>query len=240
MARGIGLELNGVTVYIGAVRVLNGISLELEPGESLAVIGRNGAGKTTLVRTIMGIVKPDKGRISFTVDGRSIDAQDMKPHEIATLGVGYVPQGRLIFPDLTAMENLEVAYGGPVPGDIMDWIYTILPELKRFIDRKGRYLSGGEQQILAVARALVKKPRMIILDEPLEGLAPKVVKSILAALGEIKSEGVQILITESGIPKRVKSIADKAIGLDRGEIVYQGSIDGIEEDPTARRRIWGL
>ncbi len=240
MSREIGIKLDHVTVSIGTIKVLNGISLSMEPGESIAVIGRNGAGKTTLVRTIMGLIKPSEGTIYFNIDGSSIDLHRLKPHEIAGLGIGYVPQGRMIFPDLTAMENLEVAHGGPVPSDTMEWIYSILPELKRFIDRQGRYLSGGEQQILAVARALVKKPRLMILDEPLEGLAPKVVKSILAALSEIRNEGVQILITESGIPKRVKNLAGKAIGLDRGEIVYQGSIEGIETDSEARRRIWGL
>ena len=240
MSKGIGIKLDDITVSIGSVRVLDDISLTVEPGESLAVIGRNGAGKTTLARTVMGLIKPDSGIITFNVNGRIINARGMQPHEIAELGLGYVPQGRLIFPDLTALENLEVAYGGPVPGDVMEWIYTILPELKRFIDRRGRYLSGGEQQILAVARALVKRPRLIILDEPLEGLAPKVVKSILNALEEIRGGGVQMLITESGNPRRVRKLADKAIGLDRGEIVYQGSLEGIESDPEARRRIWGF
>lgn len=232
--------VDGVWVKIGGVEVLRGVSIRIGPGESYALIGRNGAGKTTLVRTIMGILKPSKGKVTARRGDTTLDMSRSPPHALARLGVGYVPQGRMIFPDLTALENLEVAYGGSVPEDTLEWIYSILPELKRFIDRHGRYMSGGEQQIVAVARALVRRPSLIILDEPLEGLAPRVVKSILDALREIRRQGVSILITESGTVSRVRGVADKAYGIDRGEIIYAGDIDGLERNPEARRRIWGI
>ncbi len=234
------VSMEDVWVEIGGVEVLRGVTLKVEEGASYAIVGRNGAGKTTLLRTLLGILKPSRGRVTARGGGKTLDMTRTPPHRLAELGVGYVPQGRMIFPDLTALENLEVAYGGPVPGDTLEWIYTILPELKRFIDRKGRYMSGGEQQIVAVARALVRRPSLIVLDEPLEGLAPRVVKSILDALREIRASGVSILITESGTISRVRGIAERAYGLDRGEIIYSGDLEGLERDPEARRRIWGL
>ncbi|MEB3774416.1 MAG: ATP-binding cassette domain-containing protein [Desulfurococcales archaeon] len=236
----VSITMEDVWVRIEGVEVLRGVNISIEEGVSYAIVGRNGAGKTTLLRTILGIIKPSRGRVIARKGDVILDMTKTPPHRMARLGVGYVPQGRMIFPDLTALENLEVAYGGPVPGDVIEWIYTILPELKRFIDRKGRYMSGGEQQIVAIARALVRKPSLIILDEPLEGLAPRVVKSILDALSEIKKEGVSILITESGAISRVKHIAEWAYGIDRGEIIYRGNLEDIERNPEARKRIWGL
>ncbi len=236
----VSITMEDVWVRIEGVEVLRGVNISIEEGVSYAIVGRNGAGKTTLLRTILGIIKPSRGRVTARKGDVILDMTKTPPHRMARLGVGYVPQGRMIFPDLTALENLEVAYGGPVPGDVIEWIYTILPELKRFIDRKGRYMSGGEQQIVAIARALVRKPSLIILDEPLEGLAPRVVKSILDALSEIKKEGVSILITESGAISRVKHIAEWAYGIDRGEIIYRGNLEDIERNPEARKRIWGL
>ncbi len=236
----VSVDVEDVWVKVGGVEVLRGVSISIEEGASYAIVGRNGAGKTTLLRTILGIIKPSRGKVTARRGDTILDMTKTPPHKLARLGVGYVPQGRMIFPDLTALENLEVAYGGPIPGDILEWIYTILPELKRFIDRKGRYMSGGEQQIVAIARALVRRPSLIILDEPLEGLAPRVVKSILDALKEIRREGVSILITESGAVSRVRHIAENAYGIDRGEIMYRGSLEGIEKDPEARRRIWGI
>ena len=225
---------------LGGIDVLRGVTLEISSTSSIALIGRNGAGKTTLLRTILGILKPYKGSIVIEKDGEQIQAARIKPYKIARLGIGYVPQGRMIFPDLTVEENLEVAYGSPVPSDVLEWIYTIMPDLKKLRKRLGMYLSGGEQQMLAIARALVRRPKILLLDEPLEGLAPRIVKTITKTLRDIKEEGVGLFITEPGNIKRIKPLIEKAYGIDRGEIVYSGDIDGILQDPVARRRIWGL
>ncbi len=234
------VRLEDVWVRLGGIDVLKSVSLEVGDGVSVALVGRNGAGKTTTLRTIMGILKPYRGRVEVAVDGRTYEASRMKPYHVAALGIGYVPQGRMIFPDLTVEENLEVARGGPVPEDLLEWIYSIMPELKKIRGRLGIHLSGGEQQMLAVARALVRNPRILLLDEPLEGLAPKIVASLTQALAEIRDSGVSLLITESGNLKRVRKLVDKAYGIDRGEIIYEGDPHKMLEDPVARRRIWGL
>ncbi len=236
---GVRISLRDVWVRIGPVEVLRGVSLDAG-GENIVLVGRNGAGKTTTLRVMLGLLKPYRGSIVAESNGVKLDAGRIQPHVVARLGVGYVPQGRMIFPDLTALENLEVSYGSSLPGDVLEWLYSLIPDLKRFIDRKGRYLSGGEQQMLAVARALVKRPKLLILDEPLEGLAPRIVKTIVEVLKSIEEEGVSIFITESGSLARVRGLVDIAYGIDRGEIVYKGPVEGIERDEKARARIWGF
>jgi branched-chain amino acid transport system ATP-binding protein len=235
------VEVEDVWVRLGGVDVLRGVGLEVGGGVSAALIGRNGAGKTTLLRTIIGAVRPYRGSVLVSANGGSrVDATRLKPYQVASLGIGYVPQGRMVFPDLTVEENLEVAAGGPVPHDLIDWIYTIMPELRKLRGRLGLYLSGGEQQMVAIARALVRRPRLLLLDEPFEGLAPKVVARLMDALREVKATGVSLLITESGQLKRIRPLVDVAYGIDRGEIVYSGDPDGILKDPVARQRIWGI
>lgn len=234
------IRLSGVWVKLGGIDVLKEVDLEVGDGVSAALVGRNGAGKTTTLRTMMGILKPYKGKVEIFDNSSTYDVAELKPYQVASLGVGYVPQGRMIFPDLTVEENLEVANSGPVPSEVMEWILDIMPELKRIRGRLGIYLSGGEQQMLAVARALVRKPKLLLLDEPLEGLAPKVIYSIIRALKEIEERGVSVLITESGNLKRIRELVDVAYGIDRGEIIYRGEPDKMLEDPVAKRRIWGF
>lgn len=234
------LEARDVWVKLGGVEVLRGVSISVSEGGGVALIGRNGAGKTTLIRALLSIVKPYKGSIRLEIGNHTLDVTKLKPNDVARRGVGYVPQGRIVFPDLTIEENLEVVYGGKVPEDLMEWIYGIFPELRKLRGRLAGYLSGGEQQMLAIARALVRRPRILLLDEPLEGLAPKAVARVIEALKEVRREGVGILITEPGNVKRVAGIVEEAYGIDRGEIVYEGSIHGILKDSTARRRIWGF
>ena len=238
--RSMRLEARGVWVKLGNVVVLRGVNVHVDEGECVALIGRNGAGKTTLVRTLIGVLRPFKGEVNLYVDKTMYRLDRLTPYKVARLGIGYAPQGRMVFPDLTVMENLEVSYGGAVPEDTLEWIYNIMPELKRLGNRKGRYLSGGEQQMLAIARALVRKPKILILDEPLEGLAPKITSSIIEALKEISRSGVAILITESGNVGRIKGMASRVYGIDRGEIIYSGDPDGILKDEVARARIWGV
>ncbi len=232
--------VDNIHVHISGVKILNGVSLEVGEGEVVGLIGRNGAGKTTTLKTIMGLIRPTEGYIYIERDGSTIDVGRMKPYKIARLGVTLVPQGRFIFPDLTVIENLEVAYGGAPPDDLLEDIFRYFPELKKIRDRKGIHLSGGEQQMLAIARALVMKPRIILLDEPLEGLAPKIVASVRRIINGIKSEGLGILITEAGNIKRIQDLVDRVYGIDRGEIIYSGDVEGIMKDVDARRRIWGF
>ncbi len=229
-------KLEEVHVRRGGVTVLRGITLEVGEGEAVALIGRNGAGKTTTIRTLMGLDRPFRGRVVFMGE----DITGMPAHERARMGMGYVPEGRGILPDLTALENLEIAYGGKVPDETLEWLFQFVPDLRRFLDRKGLYLSGGEQQMLAVARSLVRRPRLLLLDEPLEGLAPKIMDSITRTLRQIRDEGFSMLISESGIVKRLEGLATRAYGIDRGEIVYEGTLEGILEDEVARARIWGV
>lgn len=232
--------MESIDVHIGGVKILNNISLNVSKGEVVGLIGRNGAGKTTTLNTIMGLVRPSKGSIYLEVDGSKTDLMRLKPYEIARLGITMAPQGRYIFPDLTVLENLEVAYGGSPPEDVLKDIFTYFPELGKIIDRKGIHLSGGEQQMLAIARALVRNPKIILLDEPLEGLAPKIVHSVREIIKRIEAEEIGILITESGNIKRIQDLVDRIYGIDRGEIIYSGDVESIMKDVDARRRIWGF
>ncbi|BEP17299.1 ABC transporter ATP-binding protein [Pyrofollis japonicus] len=234
------IEAGRIWVRLGGVEVLRGVEIRVSQGESVALIGRNGAGKTTLLRTLMGIVRPYRGSVKVKLGNKEFDVTRLKPHKVARLGVGYVPQGRMVFPDLTVEENLEVVYGGKVPSDTLEWIYTVFPELRKLRGRLAGYLSGGEQQMLAVARALVRKPKILLLDEPFEGLAPRAVARLAEALRDIRAEGVGLLVTEPGSVKRVQGVAEAAYGIDRGEIVYRGPLEGILSDPVARKRIWGF
>ncbi len=229
-------KLDDVVVEIRGVTVLRGVSLEVEKGEAVALIGRNGAGKTTTIKTMMGLLRPKSGRVYLMGE----DVTQKPAHERANMGIGYVPEGRRIIPDLTALENLEIAYGGKVPEDLLEWVLQFVPDLRRFLDRKGLYLSGGEQQMLAIARGLIRKPKLLLLDEPLEGLAPKITALVTKTLKQIRDEGFSMLISESGIVKRLEGLATKAYGIDRGEIVYEGSLEGILSDEKARSRIWGV
>jgi len=234
------LVARDIEVWIGGVRVLSNVSLEASQGEVVGLIGRNGAGKTTTLHTLMGLVRPVSGRVLIKTDEAEMDVTGLKPYRIASMGVTLVPQGRYIFPDLTVEENLEVAYGGPVPRDILDEVYTYFPELGRIRDRRGIHLSGGEQQMLAIARALVRRPRIILMDEPLEGLAPKIVASLRGILTRLRDMGIGILVTEAGNVKRIQDIVDRVYGIDRGEIIYSGDIGGMLSDEEVRRRIWGV
>jgi len=234
------IVVDKITVYIRGVRILNGVSLNVREGEVVGLIGRNGAGKTTTLKTIMGLIRPTEGEVKLSWDGEEIDVLKSRPYDIAKHGVTLVPQGRYIFPDLTVLENLEVAYGGPPPKDLLEYIFNFFPELRRIGDRKGIYLSGGEQQMLAIARALVRNPRIILMDEPLEGLAPKIVSSVREIIKRLRAEGIGILITEPGNVKRIEDLVDRVYGMDRGEIIYSGDINGMLEDSEVRRRIWGI
>ncbi len=234
------LYARDLEVWIGGVKVLSGVSLDVSEGEVVGLIGRNGAGKTTTLHTLMGLVRPRSGKVYLERDGVELEVTGSKPYRIAGMGVSLVPQGRYIFPDLTVMENLEVAYGGRVPEGLLNEVFQYFPELGRIRDRLGIHLSGGEQQMLAIARALVRRPRIILMDEPLEGLAPKIVASLREVIKRLRGEGIGILMTEAGNIKRVRDLVDRVYGIDRGEIVFSGGIEDMLRDEAVRRRIWGV
>jgi branched-chain amino acid transport system ATP-binding protein len=211
-------EISDAHVYIGNIHILRGISFSIEHGETVALVGPNGAGKTTTLKTILGILQLKKGRVIFDkedITNLSVEARVKK-------GIGYSPEDRRLISDLTAEENILLPlWISKLPkADIhsaLKIVYEIFPEIMEFKDRKAKYLSGGQQKMVSIARALIKTPKLLLLDEPLEGLAPVVAKRFLRALNQIKSLGISIIIAESNLTY-VKQMADKIIRIERGVI----------------------
>ena len=230
------LRLQDVHTYYGDSHILKGISFEIKKGELVTLLGRNGAGKTTTLRSIMGIVPPRQGTITF--EGVNIRAQ--KPHSIASLGVGYVPEERMIFPSLTVLENLSLPAKG-IKGGLWDLekIYQYFPVLRERADHKGSQLSGGEQQMLAIARVLTMDLKLILLDEPTEGLAPLLVREIANILQEIRRTGITILLVEQNT-RFATGVSDKHCILYNGRIVYVGSNEAFIADKEVQKRYLGV
>jgi len=218
------LRVEGLRAGYGQAVVVQGVDLSLAEGESLALLGRNGTGKTTLLDTLVGVTRRHAGRI--VLGGRDITA--LPPHARAAAGIGWVPQERNIFRSLTVDENLSaVARSGPWT---LARVYAMFPRLAERKTNLGNQLSGGEQQMLAVARALVLNPRLLLLDEPLEGLAPIIVKELLAAIARVvRDEGVSAIVVEQN-PKLILPITTRAIVLDRGAIVHEGASKALLAD----------
>ena len=219
------LEVHDIHTYYGRSHVLQGISLDLKEGEVICLLGRNGAGKTTAVRSIMGFLHPKTGIIKF----EKKDISHMEPFQISQMGIGYVPQDRRIFPTLTVQDNLEVIQREAEGGWTLDKIFQIFPVLEKLKSRQGRHLSGGEQQILAVARPLMTNPSLLLLDEPSEGLAPMIIKLIEELVHEITNTGISVLLTEQNMRFTMK-IATRGYILDKGRIHHQGSMEELKED----------
>ncbi|MEJ1156793.1 ABC transporter ATP-binding protein [Prosthecomicrobium sp. N25] len=220
------LTLSRVSAGYGEAVVVSGIDLALAPGRSLAVLGRNGTGKTTLLNTIIGVTRHRGGTIAL--DGRDITG--VRPDRRAVAGIGWVPQERNIFKSLTVEENLT-AVARPGPWDVRR-VYGLFPRLEQRRRNMGNQLSGGEQQMLAVARALVLNPRLILLDEPTEGLAPIIVEELLGALKRIiRDEGLSAIVVEQHAQK-ILGVTDDAVILDRGTIVHASSSRALIEDPA--------
>jgi branched-chain amino acid transport system ATP-binding protein len=220
------LTLRSVSAGYGEAVVISHIDLQLRQGESVAVLGRNGTGKTTLLNTVIGVTRHRGGTI--TLAGQ--DLTRMRPDLRAAAGVGWVPQERNIFKSLTVEENLT-AVARPGPWTVAR-TYELFPRLRERRSNLGNQLSGGEQQMLAVARALVLNPKLILLDEPTEGLAPIIIEELLAALKRImRDEGLSAIVVEQHAQK-ILGVTDKAVILDRGTIVYAGSSRSLIEDPT--------
>ena len=229
-----GLALDGVEAGYGETVVLEGISLTLPPGGTLAVLGRNGVGKTTLLATIMGHTLLRSGRISFA----GSDISTLPPYRRARLGIGLVPQEREIFPSLTVEENLLVAEQ-PGPWSIAR-IYDLFPALASRRKNRGNHLSGGEQQMLAIGRALIGNPLLLLMDEPLEGLAPLIVDTVLAGLARIRREDQLSLLLVEQHASLALDFAEEAIVLDRGRIVFSGPSTELVAAPERIEALMGV
>ncbi len=230
------LLLQDVHTFYGESHILKGISSEIKKGELVTLLGRNGMGKTTTLRSIMGIVPPKQGTITF--DGINICGQ--KPHSIASLGVGYVPEERMIFPSLTVLENLSLPSKGSKGGLWhLEKIYQYFPVLGERAGQKGSQLSGGEQQMLAIARILTMNLKLMLLDEPTEGLAPMLVREIGTILKEIRKTGITILLVEQNT-RFATGVSDKHCILYNGQIVYEGSNEEFKADQEVQKRYLGV
>jgi branched-chain amino acid transport system ATP-binding protein len=220
------LEVRALGAAYGKAQVLFGLDFSARAGEVLVLLGRNGAGKTTALKRIMGLLPPQTGEIRF--DGGRIDA--LPPYRIARLGLGYVPEERRIFTDLTVRENLEVGRQ-PARASTVDWtpekLFALFPNLGRMQDRLGGRMSGGEQQMLALARTLMGNPRAILLDEPAEGLAPLIAGQVATAILELKARGLCVLLSEQNL-RFARRVADRACLLEQGRIVASGMLDAVQ------------
>jgi branched-chain amino acid transport system ATP-binding protein len=220
------LRVENLSAGYGEARVIQGLDFALQDGRSLALLGRNGVGKTTLIDTVVGVTTPFSGRIWL----RGQDITPLSPHARAHLGIGWTPQERNIFRSLTVEENLTaVAVPGPWT---VKRVYGLFPRLEERRTNGGRQLSGGEQQMLAIGRGLMLNPRLLLLDEPTEGLAPIIVDELLAALSELAREGLSMIIVEQK-PKKILPFTDHAIVLDRGAIAHEASSADLLADPAA-------
>ena len=213
------LRLEGLHTYYGRGHVLQGVDLEVGEGQIAAVLGRNGVGKTTMLRSVVGLTRPRGGKVLLA--GR--DVAGWPPHRIVRLGVGYVPEGRMIFPDLTVVENIQVAQRVPAKQFTVQRLFDIFPALAERRRSKGSQLSGGEQQMLAVARALVTDPRIILLDEPSQGLAPLIVEELMRLIARLRREGVSFLLVEQNL-KLAEAVADVVYVMVKGQTVYRAPL----------------
>ena len=231
------LELNDVHTYYGDTHVLNGISLEVKDGSVVALLGRNGMGKTTTIRTIIGFTPPQRGTIRF----QGVDIQGLPPYKIARLGIGLVPQGRIIFPSLSVEENLTLGRrrNGGTDHWTVDKIYDLFPILKKRAKYKGNLLSGGEQQMLTIARALMTNPKLLLMDEPSEGLAPIIVKEIGDIIQLLKQQGFSILLVEQNVPMALR-LADYVYIISKGKIEYQSEPEKLKGDVETKHKYLGV
>jgi len=225
------LELDGVYAAYGRSRVLYGVSLAAHEGEVVSVLGRNGAGKSTTLKAIVGLVQVTAGAIRF--EGRSLVG--MPTHRISQAGIGFVPEDRRIFGDLTVLENLRVGeHSGVARRFTIDRVFALFPKLRQLAGQRGGSLSGGEQQMLTIARTLMTSPRLLLLDEPSEGLAPVVVRALGDAIAELKAHGLTILLSEQNV-KFARRLADRAYIIEKGEIKFEGTIAALDADEAMRR-----
>ncbi|CEG08865.1 LIV-I protein F [Afipia felis] len=227
------LEAEGLHTYYGKSHILRGVGLEVREGEIVSLLGRNGAGKSTTMRSLMGLTKAREGTVR--IFGQT--TTQLNPYRIAALGVGFVPEGRKIFPNLTVEENLKVPAERPGPWSI-ERVYELFPRLAERKSNKGGQLSGGEQEMLAIARALLLNPKLILLDEPSQGLAPLIVQEVFRVIQRAREQGISVLLVEQNVRAAVE-ISDRAYVLDDGHVVYSGIASEFARDEERVRALAG-
>ena len=228
------LEVEGIHTYYGESHVLHGISLRVDPGEVLAILGRNGMGKTTLVRSIVGFTPPRAGHVRY----KDADITRLPSFRMVELGMALVPQGRRVFPSLSVRENLEVARRGTGRWSL-EQVYALFPRLRERAGNRANKLSGGEQQMLAIGRALMSNPELLLLDEPTEGLAPLLVREVGRVIAELKRSGLSILLVEQNLALAL-SVADRVHVLSRGQIVHTGTPGELMGNEDVKTRYLGV
>jgi branched-chain amino acid transport system ATP-binding protein len=227
------LTAEGLHTYYGKSHILHGVSLEAAEGKVTALLGRNGAGKTTTLRSLMGLTPPREGHVKIF----GAETTGWPPFRVAALGVGYVPEGRKIFPNLTVEENLLVPMERSGPWTLAS-IYELFPRLQERRSNKGRQLSGGEQEMLSIARALLLNPKLLILDEPSQGLAPLIVREVFRIVAKMRAEGITVLLVEQNVRMSLE-VADHAYVLDDGHVVYSGPARELAADEARVQSLAG-
>jgi branched-chain amino acid transport system ATP-binding protein len=237
------LEVENISAWYGAARVLFDVTLRVGRGEAVALMGRNGAGKSTTIKTVMGLMARRSGTVRFC----GHDISRLRPYEIARLGLGYVPEDRRIFLDLTVTENLDVGRqpprrlpdGKPAPWWTEEKLHALFPNLAALAGRRGRQMSGGEQQMLAVARTLMGNPLLVLLDEPSEGVAPVIVERMADAIAELKKIGLSVLLSEQNIPFAAL-VCDRAYVLEKGHVEWEGAMTELAGDTATQRALLSM
>lgn len=226
------LEINEINSFYGKAHVLNDLNLEVREAQIVSLLGRNGAGKSTTMKSIMQMVLPRSGKVTFLGQ----DITGLPPHRVAKLGLGYVPEDRRIFTDLTVLENLAVGKQPPREGAVtwtLDMLFDLFPNLSERRKNRGREMSGGEQQMLTIARTLMGNPRLILLDEPSEGIAPLLVEQMAKIILLLKKEGLTVLISEQNL-HFARQVADRAVIIESGSLKYSGTFDDLNARPEIR------
>jgi len=231
------LQVEGIRVAYGGIEALKGVSFDVEEGEIVTLLGANGAGKTTTLRTVSGLLRPKEGTISF--EGKRIDTT--APHLMVKLGVGHVPEGRRIFPRMSVRENLTMGayHRNDDLSEDMERVFDLFPVLRERASQDGGTLSGGEQQMLAIGRALMGRPRLLLLDEPSQGLAPLVVREVFDVIDSVRKQGTSILLIEQNVRAALR-LADRAYVLDTGRLTYAGTVAELEADEARLRQLAGV
>jgi branched-chain amino acid transport system ATP-binding protein len=229
------LTVTGLTAQIGRIPVVRGVDLTVGSGDTVALLGRNGAGKTSTLRAILGLLRPTGGSVVY--GGRSLG--DVPPYRLAGMGIGYVPQGRGIFPLLTVEENVLLGLKRAPKRSMLDEVYARFPRIRERLRQLAGTLSGGEQQMLAIARALLTEPKLIILDEPTEGIMPKLVAQIRHEIADIARRGISVLLVEQNLRTALR-LANRVYLMERGQIVHEATAAGLRADPETVHRYLGV